>query len=646
MTSLGNTIISDRNIHNLVEIYLRNKNNLPNDLKNIPIGDWNVTNVTDMSNLFADTIESLEEFNEPLNGWDVSNVTNMKMMFQDCTDFNQPLNNWNVSKVTNMAQMFHNCKVFNQPLDNWDVSKVTEMDYMFSYCLQFNQPLNSWNTSSLINVQCMFESCLSFNQPLNKWNVSNVKDMIYMFAECKIFNQSLNDWDVSNVTEMFCMFRDCNAFNQPLNNWNVSNVVGMSEMFNNCYNFNQSLNNWDVSNVRETGYMFNNCKMFNQPLNNWNVSNVTIMNYMFTDCKNFNQPLNNWDVSNVTEMDYMFNGCENFNQPLNNWNVRNVIEMEDIFQDCPIEEQNKPRFRQVPPALPIIDPNEIHREAAKINYAKLNEFLKEKIDMPFPSTNINFPVYINTNLLQIIDENDEPEETKTLQKNGLQRIMRERLYGLNYSEFSVLLRNSIFYIIEYVLQQPPEFQKKYIEMFIKDCVYAHADEGEDGMTCAAGALERLPMSLVNACGHCASIGIEIEDCEKIVAIIVANPEKLIPEYIQDWYKLHKTGTHGAFPSNTSVLQKKASLKNYLLNKFPNEGSLIDLKIAEIADNIGYDDDDFMYGGRKRKNANRINTKKKIIAKKTRKIRKIKLKTKKTKKLRNIIKIRKTKKYKK
>ena len=61
------TQINDRNIHNLVEIYIENKDSLPTDLKNVNIGDWDVTYVTDMSRLF----ENKEDFNEPLNNWNV-----------------------------------------------------------------------------------------------------------------------------------------------------------------------------------------------------------------------------------------------------------------------------------------------------------------------------------------------------------------------------------------------------------------------------------------------------------------------------------------------------------------------------------------------------------------------------------------------
>ena len=55
-----------------------------------PIGIWCVSQVTDMSGLFADKAT----FNEDLSGWDVSSVVNMKGMFQGTALYNQDLCSW------------------------------------------------------------------------------------------------------------------------------------------------------------------------------------------------------------------------------------------------------------------------------------------------------------------------------------------------------------------------------------------------------------------------------------------------------------------------------------------------------------------------------------------------------------------------
>ena len=90
------------------------------------------------------------------------------------------------------------------------------------------------------------------------------------------------------------------------------------------------------------------------------------------------------------------------------------------------------------------------------------------------------------------------------------------------------------------------------------------------------------------------------DYQTIIDIIEKNPKTLIHEYIKDWYQLHKTGTQNEFPPGTSTNYKINDLKDYLLQKFPDEEELINDKIEEYKYSIGYGDDVFTYGGKKRK----------------------------------------------
>ena len=123
--------IDNRNIKIYVNLYLSGqKHKLPPSLQGLPIGQWDVSKVTDMDDLFAGKLS----FNEPLNDWDVSNVTKMMSMFENCMSFNQPLYKWNVSEVNNMTFMFYGSSKFDQDISGWDVSKVTNNINMFIGC--------------------------------------------------------------------------------------------------------------------------------------------------------------------------------------------------------------------------------------------------------------------------------------------------------------------------------------------------------------------------------------------------------------------------------------------------------------------------------------------------------------------------------
>ena len=48
-------------------------------------------------------------------------------MFYNCILFNQPLD-WDVSNVTTMSNMFYNCILFDQDISNWDISLVENFE--------------------------------------------------------------------------------------------------------------------------------------------------------------------------------------------------------------------------------------------------------------------------------------------------------------------------------------------------------------------------------------------------------------------------------------------------------------------------------------------------------------------------------------
>ncbi len=181
------------------------------------IGGWKFGPATSMKGMFWEC----PYVPESIARWDVSGVVNMNTMFGISTFFqnqstmmNVPLGAWNVSNVTDMANMFFGCVAFNQPLGSWNVSNVENMTSMFNGCASFNQPLNMWNVSSVENMASMFDGCAKFNQPLDQWHVQQVLNMQDMFRGADTFNQSLATWNLSPRCNVDTMLASKSFFNR------------------------------------------------------------------------------------------------------------------------------------------------------------------------------------------------------------------------------------------------------------------------------------------------------------------------------------------------------------------------------------------------------------------------------------------------
>ena len=155
------------------------------------INDWDVTNVTDFSNLFR-------------NGDSYSG---------DTTTFNSNIGGWNTAAVTSMYNMFYEASAFNQDIGGWNTANVTNMQWVFDEASAFNQDIGGWNTAAVTTMYGMFYYASAFNQDIGDWNVSKVKTMEVMFYDATAFNQDIGGWDTSAVTDMDVMFQNATAMN-------------------------------------------------------------------------------------------------------------------------------------------------------------------------------------------------------------------------------------------------------------------------------------------------------------------------------------------------------------------------------------------------------------------------------------------------
>ena len=350
------------------------------------ISTWDVSQVTDMSQLFEDKTT----FNDDISNWDVSNVTNMSNMFDTASSFNQDIGAWDVSNVTTMSAMFWEAKYFNQDISEWDTSSVTNMHSMFSGASSFSQDINTkevtinqvvytaWDVSSVVDMGGMFTAANSFNQDIGAWDVSSVIGMGGMFAATS-FNQDISSWDVSSVKYLGGMFINASSFNQDIGSWDVSSIgetgnymaaISMNYMFNNTgisiSNFDASIIGWYSnatafpSNVRFTGnvaycgsrdwlLIFENNFGWTIPTDEDGVSDGFYLGcpYVFTDANiqtavdlwvsdvstatTTYGNISDWDVSQVTDMSELFYNKTTFNDDISSWNTSNVTTMAGMF---------------------------------------------------------------------------------------------------------------------------------------------------------------------------------------------------------------------------------------------------------------------------------------------------------------------------
>ncbi len=351
------TPITDANIQTAVNLWVSDSEAATTTYGDI--SDWDVSNVTDMSELF----QFKSTFNDDISYWDVSSVTDMKYMFRGANAFNQDIGSWDVSNVSNMEVMFYNANTFNQDIGSWDVSRVTDMRDMFKSATfgntSFNQDIGSWDVSNVQEMDGMFFNS-SFNKDIGSWDVSSVIDMKYMFFYAP-FNQDLSTWCVPNfVSEPynFSANSQLSESNKPI--WGRCPTPITDDNFQTSVDlwfsdpsvatiFFGDISDWDVSQVTDMRNAFIGKSNFNGDISSWDVSSVNNMTAMFLIATSFNQDISGWDVSSVTDMTAMFNLATSFNQDISGWCVTNIdSEPESFSINSPLSESNKPVWGSCP----------------------------------------------------------------------------------------------------------------------------------------------------------------------------------------------------------------------------------------------------------------------------------------------------------
>ena len=127
---IGFSQINDSNIQDAVNLWVSNQSAAESTYGNI--SEWDVSNVTDMYQLF----KNKQNFNDDISSWDVSNVTDRYCMLCYAYDFNQDIGGWAVQSVTDMQYMFIDSNSFNQEQkSNKDVKDFCEVNFNIDFPL-------------------------------------------------------------------------------------------------------------------------------------------------------------------------------------------------------------------------------------------------------------------------------------------------------------------------------------------------------------------------------------------------------------------------------------------------------------------------------------------------------------------------------
>lgn len=346
--------------------------------------------------------KALKELN--IGNWDVSNITNMQQAFGGCTSLTTlDLSNWNTSKVTTINSCFSNCSLLmDLDLRGWNTKALTNMNYAFSSCISLQEiNLSGWDTGSITNAENVFSDGVMNSVTLRDCSVNTVnffinilpskpegsKGSISTMLEKEDFSSvdttmaSSKFWDIVNRFTVAKYIFDSTIETVPVFNFtnyqyvdklnedntttrviyhtssptkinfngktgllevlflDMSNISDVALMFYNCTSLTKvNTDNWKLNKVSNTSNMFRGCSsLVELDLSSLDFSNVTNMQSMFTRNTSLVSvgDTSFWELGKVTNMNYMFEGCSSLRElNTSNWDMSSVKTMTQTFNGC------------------------------------------------------------------------------------------------------------------------------------------------------------------------------------------------------------------------------------------------------------------------------------------------------------------------
>ena len=212
--------------------------------------------------------------------------------------------------------------VIEGTLEAWSFNGTGDKDKILS--------VESFGDLGYKNLSRAFQGCANLGA-FKGGVTSSVTDMSFMFWGATDADPDMSEWDVSSVINMESMFRAATNADPDMSEWDVSSVINMESMFRATTSANPDVSEWDVSAVTDMAYMFWGATNADPDVSEWDVSKVTNMTYMFREATSADPDVGSWNVSAVTDMSYMFFGATSANPDVSSWDVSKVTNMTYMF---------------------------------------------------------------------------------------------------------------------------------------------------------------------------------------------------------------------------------------------------------------------------------------------------------------------------
>lgn len=241
-------------------------------LTSVDVSTFDTSKVTTMSHMFGDVASgsmALTAINFGQN-FVKNTVIDMSYMLYFCNNITElDIDDWDVSNVVNMSNLFKSCDKLTtfgpNALANWNTGNVVYMDQAFRWLKKltaFN--LEHWDVSSVKTFYaCFCNGAWTDVLDLDAWDMSNCEDVSFMFHSFKTLTTlKVNGWDVRNIRtfDHFIAQMGSNFKNMDVSNWQVTNKCeNLNAVFHGFKGTIIDVSGWDTSNVKVFCQMFDGC---------------------------------------------------------------------------------------------------------------------------------------------------------------------------------------------------------------------------------------------------------------------------------------------------------------------------------------------------------------------------------------------------